>query len=409
MREKRLAAWRAYQGLPLPRWDRTDLTGMSLDGLVVHDQETGTIDRSALSPTLQALVDDRGSESALVVQLDSGRTWSQLPASLQEQGVVVCDFKTALQEHEEIVKEHFGTVVPFDEDKLTALHYAAVASGFLVYVPKNTAVDIPIELRIHSEKPGLGLYPHILVVADEGAEVTVIFGCTSADHDEQRIVSQVVELCPKENSQIRYGFIQNWGPSTYNFTKRRAQVARDARVEWMGGDFGSRLSRAHTISHLSGTGGESTNLSVFFGDGSQHLDVGTTMQHIADYTSSDMETKGVLNDRARVVYRGLTDIEAGARFTSGFQREYTMLLSKDARSDAIPGLEIEDYEVQAGHAATVGQIDPVYLFYLMSRGIHRSDAIRLIVDGFFDPLLQRIPVEGVREEMGRLIAGKMGE
>lgn len=407
MKEKRLAAWRAYQALGMPKWDRTDLSGVNLDNLVIHDAEAEELSIDGMPEDVRAIVEQRSDESALLIQIDSGRTWAQIPDRLREQGVIACDFKAAIRDHEEIVKENFMSAVPFDEDKLTALHYAAATSGFLVYVPKNTAVEIPIELRFYSEKPGLGLFPHVLIVADQGAEVTVVEGVASVDHEVQRIVGEVVELCPKNGAQIRFGFVQNWDERTFNFTTRRAFVSRDARVEWMGGDFGSRLSRSHARSVMQGTGSESTNLSVFFGTDSQHLDVGMTMLHVGDHTASDMLTKGVLDDRARVVYRGLTDIEGGARFTSGFQRENTMLLSKEARSDAIPGLEIDESEVQAGHAATVGQIDKVYLFYLMSRGLTKTDAIRLIVDGFFDPVLQRIPVEGVRDEIRLLIDRKM--
>jgi len=146
---------------------------------------------------------------------------------------------------------------------------------------------------------------------------------------------------------------------------------------------------------------------VFFGEGEQHFDMGITMLHEGEHTASDMLTKGVLKDKGRMVYRGLTDIEHGARFASGFQRENTMLLSEEARSDAIPGLEIDETEVQAGHAATVGQIDRNHLFYLMSRGLPRAEAMRLIVEGFFDPVLARVPVEGVRAELYALIDGRM--
>lgn len=407
LRERRLAAFRLFQELPLPTWDRTDLTGLSLDGLTVHDGVQSEMATDALPGSMQAVVRERSDDSVLFIQVDSGQVWARMPESLRAQGVVVCDFQTALKEHEEILKEHYGKTVPYDEDKLIALHYAVASSGYLVYVPKNTAVETPIELRIHGETPGLGVFPHILVVADQGSEVTVVESVTSDDGDQQRVVSQVVELRPADGAQIRYGAVQNWGTRTFNFTTRRADIPRDARVEWMGGDFGSQLSRSHNRSVLRGTASESTSHSVFFGVGSQHLDIGITMQHVGDHSASDMLTKGVLNDRARVVYRGLTDIENGARYTSGFQRENTMLLSKEARSDAIPGLEIDETEVQAGHAATVGQLDPVYLFYLMSRGLPRPTAIRLIVDGFFDPVLQRIPVSGVSDEIRALVDRKM--
>lgn len=407
MREKRLAAFKAYESLSLPKWDRTDLAGLNLGEPEIFPTDEGELRSDELPAVWQNVVAERGEQSNLLLQLDAGRTWNQLQADLSEQGVVVCDFATALREHEDLVKEYFGTVVPFDEDKLVALHYAAVSSGYFVYVPKNTAVEVPLELRSYSDREGLGLFPHILIVAEQGAEVTVIEGVGSKDSEAQRIVSEVVEICPKDGAQIRFGSVQDWGRETFNFTARRAVLSRDARVEWISGDFGARLSRSHTRSVMSGQGCESLSLGLFFGVDDQHMDIGTTMLHEGDHTSSDMVTKGVLSDKARVVYRGLTDIEHGARFTSAFQRENTMLLSEEARSDAIPGLEIDETEVQAGHAATVGQVDKVQLFYLMSRGLTRKSAMHLIVNGFFDPILQRVPIAGVQDELRRLVDGKM--
>jgi len=407
LREKRMAAWRAYSELPVPRWDRTDLAALRLDGLTVHLGEQKVLSQEQLTEPMRAVVASRPADSALFIQVDGAGSFARIPESLTSQGVIVCDFQTALRDHADLLQKYYMSVVPFDEDKLVALHYACASSGYLIYVPKDVAVELPLELRIDAERPGLGLFPHILVVAETGAQVTVIESVTSRDGGEQRVVSQVVELCPQDGAQIRYGALQNWGDRTFNFTTRRASLNRDARVEWMGGDFGSRLSRSHALSILVGPGSESTNLSVFFGSGAQHLDLGMTMRHVGDHTSSDMVTKGVLADRGRVVYRGLTDIENGARYTSAFQRENTMLLSEEARSDAIPGLEIDETEVQAGHAATVGQIDKVHLFYLMSRGLPEKEAVRLIVEGFFDPVLQRIPVQGVRTELQALIEGKM--
>lgn len=406
LREKRLAAFRAYKEMEMPAWDRTDLAGVDLDKVALTEPGAPITDESELPEALRAASGGER-ESHRIFQVDAGRTFLQIGKELEADGVIVCDFATALAEHGDLLKDHYMSAVPYDEDKLTALHYAAASTGVFIYVPKNVAVELPIEIRTYTSRPGLSLFPHVLVVAERGAEVTVVEGVASDDGDEQRIVGQIVELCPAEGAQIRFAAVQTWGERTFNFTTRRSILSRDARVEWLAGDFGSALSRSHARSVLEGPGSESTNLSVFFGGGTQHLDVGITMLHVGEHTASDMVTKGVLADRARAVYRGLTDIENGARFASGFQRENTMLLSEEARSDAIPGLEIDETEVQAGHAATTGQIDKVQLFYLMSRGLPKQDAMHLIVAGFFDPVLQRIPIESVQEELRALIDGKM--
>ncbi|HEX6971683.1 MAG TPA: SufD family Fe-S cluster assembly protein, partial [Limnochordia bacterium] len=210
-----------------------------------------------------------------------------------------------------------------------------------------------------------------------------------------------------DGARVRYAAVQNLGQSTFNLTVRRAVLGRDASVEWVVGEFGSRTSRTATVSVLAGSGSESKSIMVFFGDGAQHLDLSVTMQHVGAFTTGEMLAKGAVGGRARVIYRGLTDIEHGAENASAFQRENTLILSKDARSDAIPGLEIDDNRVQAGHAATVGQVDELLLFYLMSRGLSRRVATKLIVDGFFDPIMQRVPLAAVKDELQRLIDGKM--
>lgn len=406
LRARRLAAFEAFERMALPKWDRTDLSGLNLDNITIY-QGAKSITEDELPAELKKIASERGERASLFFQIDGQKTWSRAKEELAAQGVIVCDFQTALKEHEELLREHYMSVVGFDEDKLTALHYAAASSGWLIYVPKNAVVENPIELRTYSDTPGLGLFSHILIVAERGSQVTVVHGTKSDDGGVQRVVADIVEICPKEGAQVRFHAVQDWGLETYNYTLRRSLNARDSRVDWCMGDFGSRLSRSHTKALLVGEGSESYSLSVFFGDGEQHLDLGITMLHEGDHTSSDMLTKGVLDDRARCVYRGLTDIEHGARFSSGFQRENTLLFSEEARSDAIPGLEIDETEVQAGHAATVGQVDKIHLFYLMSRGLRRHEALYLLVAGFLDAVLQRMPLESFREELSAIIDRKM--
>lgn len=406
MRAQRMAAYEAFESLAFPTWDRTEIVGLDLDNLAIY-QEGGALTEEQLPAPLKEIVSKRKGEASLFFQVDGAKTWASPKEELEAKGVVVCDFPTALREHGDLVKEHLMSAVGFDEDKFTALHYAAVSAGWFIYVPKETVVEAPIELRTYGATVGLGLFSHILVVAERNSQVTIVHGSASDDGGAQRVVVDVVEVCPKDGAQVQVNVVQDWDRETINYTVRRSLLAQDANVNWCTGEFGSRISRSHTRSILHGTGSSSNYLSVFFGDGDQHLDVGITMLHEGEHTASDMVTKGVLDGRSRVVYRGLTDIENGARFSSGFQNENTMLLSEEARSDAIPGLEIDETEVQAGHAATTGKIDPVHLFYLMSRGLRQHEAMHLMVVGFLDAVLQRMPLESFREELAALIDGKM--
>lgn len=406
LRNRRIEAFRSFLSAPNPAWDRTDVDRVDFRSILPFHDVALTDDVQALPAPVQEWVTSSDPQGGLLIQVDSTLAYRRVPTELEAQGVIFTSIDRAVQEHPDLVKAHLMTqVVQPDEDKLIALHAALISGGVFLYVPKNTRVALPLQFAVYSEKEGLGLFPHVLVVADEGSEVTLVE--TYNTGSENHVASQVTEVIAKANAKVTIGSIQSWGDGTDAFNTRRAKLDRDSSVHWVLGELGSRMGRAATRSFLEGDGSESTALMVFFGDQSQHLDAGIVMTHIGHHTSSDMLTKGVLKDESRCVYRALTDIESGARNTTAFQRENTLVLSERARVDAIPGLEIEETEVQAGHAATVGQIDEAELFYMMSRGVPRRESVRLIVNGFFDPVLQRIPLDGARSQLRELIDRKM--
>lgn len=402
----RLEAFRAFEAASLPKWDRTNIDFIRFETIEPYRAPAVSGDVTNLPAELQQVVQAVDKDGALLIQVDSGIAYRQLPKELEEQGVIFTSLEEAAREHPDLVREHLGQVIPADEDKLLALHAAFASGGAFVYVPKNVQVKEPLQFYVYSETDGLGLFPHLLIVADEGSEVTFFDNYRSGDADSH-IVSQAVEVVAKDNARVTLGTIQGWGDRTVAFHTRRGRIGRDAAVNLTLGELGGQLGRSSNRMFLDGDGSESRALMVFFGDQEQHLDVGLVMTHVGEYTTSDMLTKGVLKDKARGVYRALTDIEDKARNTTAFQRENTLVLSHEARIDAIPGLEIEETEVQAGHAATVGQIDEEELFYLMSRGLPEQAATKLVVDGFFDPILQRIPLETARTALQALIDRKM--
>lgn len=402
----RLKAFRAFEAASLPKWDRTKIDSVQFESINPYQAPAFSGDGTDLPADLQKVVETAGENGAVLIQVDSGVAYRQIPKALEEQGVIFTSLEEAAQKHPELVQEHLGQVVPADEDKLLALHAAFAAGGAFVYVPKNVKVEEPLQFYVYSETDGLGLFPHVLIVADEGSEVTFFDNYRSSDTGTH-VVSQAFEVVAKANAHVTLGTIQGWGDQTTAFHTRRGRIAQDGSVKITLGELGGGLGRSSNRMFLDGDGSEARALMVFFGDQQQHLDVGLVMTHIGEHTTSDMLTKGVLKDKARGVYRALTDIEDKARNTTAFQRENTLLLSPQARIDAIPELEIEETEVQAGHAATVGQIDEEELFYLMSRGLTEQSATKLVVDGFFDPILQRIPLEAARIELQSLIDRKM--
>lgn len=409
MRELRLRAFKRFKELPLPIWDRTDVSALDW-GRVRPPAASDAAREAGMADLPEALMRVAASQSdaaAFVLQKDARSNSHFVRDAVKKQGVIATDMETALREHPDLIRRYFMQAVDVGEDKFTALHAALWSGGVFVYVPKNVELELPVQFQLWSGTAGPDLFDHILVVAEANSSLTFIEGAEGEDSAEQRLHCGVVEVFAGDGARIRYGAIQHFGAATFNVTVRRAEIGRDASVEWVLGEFGSQLARINTISLLKGDGSDSKSVMLFFGDLEQHLDLSVIMQHIGAFSTGEMLAKGVVSDRSYVVYRGLTDIQYGAKNASAFQRENTLILSKEARSDAIPGLEIHDNRVQAGHAATVGQIDPLLLFYLMSRGLQRRAAEKLLVDGFFQPLMERIPLAGVRQELQRLIDRKL--
>jgi Fe-S cluster assembly protein SufD len=311
-----------------------------------------------------------------------------------------------MQSHQELVRRHLASVVLPREDKFTATHYAYLNNGLFVYVPRDVDVTIPLDLTYPLASNERMSCVHTLIVVERGARVQIveqIQDCSSAPGP----IIHVAEVVAAPGSNIHYTTIQNTPVGSRYFAMRRAILDRDARMEWVLAAFGGGLSKDSTETILRGDGCEANSLLMFFGNGEQHFDIGVAMEHEGLHTTSDILGRGVCDNHARGIYRANTHISKGAHFTSAYQRQNTLLLTKEARADAIPALTIDDDEVQAGHAATVGQIDTDQLFYLMSRGLPASDAIRMVALGFVDPVLQRVPSPEKRDLLQQLIDRKM--
>jgi Fe-S cluster assembly protein SufD len=248
----------------------------------------------------------------------------------------------------------------------------------------------------------------MLIVAEEGASVVVVDSWASPTGTDPLLASGVVEIIAKEASQVRYIQLQDWGRSAWNFTTQRAIVSQDAVVNMLNVSLGSRLSRNLIASDLVGPGSAAEMLGLYFADERQHLDNQTRQMHIAPYATSDLLYKGAIKDRARTVYLGVIKVFPDAQRTDAYQANRNLLLSRTSRADTMPELEIGANDVRCTHGATVGQVEEEYIFYLMSRGITRTEAIKLIVDGFFDEVIERVPVPEVQETVRAAIARKIG-
>jgi Fe-S cluster assembly protein SufD len=293
-------------------------------------------------------------------------------------------------------------------DEKFAAHNAALwENGLLVVVPKDVVLEEPMYVRISNSVEGGSLFWRLLVVAERGSRFSLIEEYASARDDVRGYSNAVVELFVEEGAKLEYVSLQNLSTETWHFASHHARVERDAELDWVAGGFGSKKGKIRIQNDLAGEGATSRVTGAYFADATQHLDYDTFQEHMAPNTTSDFAFKGALRDEARTVWRGMIRVEKEAQKTNAYQENRNLLLSKEAHADSIPGLEILANDVRCTHGATLGQVDREQLFYLMARGLSRSEAERLIVRGFFQDVLDRIELEPVREALGNALEARI--
>ncbi len=410
MLEFRLDAWRQFEALPWPAatdeaWRRTRLTGFDLKNFTPFATAPGKVEKADLSQRLQEELNEMDSAASMVFE-DSGLRYSVFHAHLQEQGVIFADLQSAVHDHPELVRTYFMTeAVKPGHNKFTALHAALWDTGTFVYVPANGRVTLPLQVILNQSTAGAGGYHHTLVVTEQGAEVTVVDDLLGA---KEGLQASVVELIIGASSVVRYMNLQDFDHSAWNFLTGRAVLGRDADLRWIQVSWGSRLTKAFLDVDLRGTGGHAELLGIYFPIGSQHIDHQTLQIHRAPHCFSDLLFNGALKDKSRSIYMGIIQVHPGAQKTDAYQRNGNLILDPAARADSIPGLEIEADDVRCTHGATAAQVEEEYVFYLMARGLTRPQAERMIVQGFFQAVLDRVPVESVVHKLERVIERKIG-
>lgn len=404
----RLEAWRTFEQIPWPKatdepWRRTHLTGFNLDNFkpIVLDGNS----EAPLNDALLHELEEMDSAASLVFE-DGVVIDRKTHADLASKGVIFTDLRQALHDHEDLVRRYFMTeVVKPDQNKFTALHAALWDTGAFVYVPKNVKVELPLQVILHQARQGVGGYHHTLLVADDGAEVTLVDDLLGGKDGLQ---SSVVELYLSDNSVVRYMNLQDYEHSLWNFLTGRALMKRDSDLRWIQVSWGSRLTKAFLDVDLTEPGGHAELLGIYFPTGRQHIDHQTLQLHRAPNCFSDLLFNGALKDKSRSVYMGVIRVFPGAQKTDAYQRNGNLILDGTARADSIPGLEIEADDVRCTHGATAAQVEDEYVFYLMARGLTRPQAERMIVQGFFQAVLDRVPVESVVTKLERVIERKIG-
>jgi Fe-S cluster assembly protein SufD len=416
--QQRLAAWDTYERLPMPtrqdeEWRRTDLRRLKLDRFQPYVAGNGRVDTliaaDGASTSSQMQFGEREHRAGIVVSRDSSTSYVELDAAVAAQGVIFTDLDTAVREHPELVQQYFMTeAVPVEFGKFEALHAAMWQTGTFLYVPKGVSVELPFRSFAISETPGTALFTHSLVIVEEGAEAFFVDAFQSETFEEAAFTSSVVETILRDDAKLRYVQVQDWGRHIWNFMTERNVLGKDAELKSLQVTLGSKFSKNSIGSHLRGENALAEMLGIYFGDGDQFFDHHTWQLHESPYATSDLEFKGALKETARSVYSGLIKVEEGAQRTDAYQQNRNLVLSRTARADSIPNLEIGANDVRCTHGATVSQVEDEHMFYLQARGIPRAEAQKLIVEGFFRPVIDRIPVEEIQDFLQGAIAAKVG-
>ncbi len=410
LHEYRQHAWQAYQraGMPVTTdeaWRRTDLRTFPAEAFRIPMEKAFDDLPRVPAHLLKPLVADLHGGQII---LTPGGAQVDLDEKLVKQGVVFTDLKTAEQKYPDLLAKMIGKTVNPEEGKFAALAAAFAQNGIVLYVPKDVTVEEPLHSVLWGPGMDLAHISHILVLVDEGASVTYVHEAASPDDvDVNSMHAGLVEIQVMQGANLRFVELQSWGKNVWNFSHERVRVEGNGNLDWIFGAVGSRLTKNFSELDLAGQGAVGRMSGFYFTNGSQHLDHDTQQNHLAPSTTSDLLFKGALKGHSRSVWQGMIYVAPGAQKTDGYQANRNLVLSDQARADSIPGLEILADDVRCTHGATVGKLEQEPLFYLKSRGLPQKDAERLVVEGFFDPIMQRIPFEGVRERFQQAILDKM--
>src|SRR5437764_11514483 len=309
-------------------------------------------------------------------------------------------------EHEELVKQYFGTIIPQNDNKFAALNSAVWSGGSFIYVPPGVSIEMPLQAYFRINAENMGQFERTLIIVDEGAYVHYVEGCTAPIYTTDSLHSAVVEIIVKPNARCRYTTIQNWSTNVYNLVTKRAVAYENATMEWVDGNLGSKLTMKYPAIWLLGEGAHGEVLSIAFGGKGQHQDAGGKAVHMAPNTTSVITSKSISKDGGRAGYRGLLEVAKGATGAKSKVVCDALILDEESRSDTYPYIKIEEDEVDIGHEATVSKIGDEQLFYLMSRGLSEAEASAMIVSGFVEPIVKELPLE-YAVEMNRLIQLQM--
>jgi len=412
----RLKAYETFRSKPMPDWgDTARLEEIDFDDIhyYVKSSEKTEISWDDVPADIKRTFDRLGIPEAerkflagVSAQYESEVVYHSVREDLEKEGVIFCDMDTALREHPEIVKQYLATVIPVADNKFAALNSSVWSGGSFVYVPPGVEVKTPLQAYFRINTENMGQFERTLIIADKGSKVHYIEGCTAPQFSTASLHSAVVELIAMEGASIRYTTIQNWYRNIFNLVTKRAVAHKNATVEWVDGNIGSRLTMKYPAIYLMGEGARGEILSMAFAGEGQHQDAGAKVIHAAPHTTSVVTNKSVSAHGGKTTYRGLVEIFPGATGAKTRVKCDALIMDAQSSSDTKPTMKIDEQSATVEHEASVSKIGEEQLFYAMSRGLSEADATAMIVNGFFDFFVKELPME-YAVELNRLVKMEM--
>ncbi len=414
MLDIRLKGYRHFLERPMPDWG-ADLSGIDFENIYYYikptdrDEDDWEDVPAYIKDTFNKLGIPEAEQkflSGVAAQYESEVVYHNIKKELEEKGVVFLGMDDGLAKYPEMVKEYFGTIIPYNDNKFAALNTAVWSGGSFIYVPPGVSVEMPLQAYFRINAKNAGQFERTLIIIDEGAYVHYVEGCTAPIYSSDSLHSAVVEIIVRKGGRCRYTTIQNWSNNVYNLVTKRAVAEENATMEWVDGNLGSKVTMKYPAVYMIGEGAHGEILSIAFAGKGQHQDAGGKVVHVAPNTTSRIISKSISKDGGRASYRGLLKVADGAYNVKSNVVCDALLLDDASRSDTYPYIEIDEEDVTIGHEASVSKVGEEQLFYLMSRGIDEHTATSMIVNGFIEPLVKELPME-YAIEMNRLIQLQM--
>lgn len=410
----RLESLRIFYEKPLPTWG-ADLSHLDLTDIIYYArtgaEETDSWEK--VPDEIRKVYDRLGIPEAerrmlagVGAQYESEIVYHNLKKEWESLGVIFLDMDNALQDHPDLVREHFMKCVPNIDHKFAALHGAVWSGGTFLYIPKGVRVRDPLQAYFRMNAKNMGQFEHTLIIVEESAEVHYIEGCSAPKYGSQALHAGLVEIFVKPGAKCRYSSVENWSRDTYNLNTKRAIVEKDATMEWVGGNMGSGTTMLYPCSMLTGEGARCDHLAIAFANKDQWQDTGAKVFHLAPHTTSRVTSKSISKEGGTAVYRGKLFIAPNAHDSTANVECDALLLDEKSRTDTIPDIQIRNNDVTIAHEAKVGKLSEDQLFYLMSRGLTIDEARAMIVNGFIEPIVRELPLE-YAVEMNKLIELEM--